>query len=174
MVNMQIPRNRDCIVLFKGDAYHTEIAPSLVALGWIGGQGVKWADSSTDGFVVMESDGYYAGFMLYGSDETADKYTAMTRTQPVNRVGTVCAGGWLICTIAIERYTYASRQAGPLVEINYQESDRLLFSLRGYWTKEDEWTLSGDPRAPNNYYIGYVSQAPNADNNYYMTVQTSI
>jgi len=61
-----------------------------------------------------------------------------------------------------------------LVAIVYTASDRLVFSLRGYWTKEDEWTLSGDPRAPNNYFIGFVTQAPNTVTQGYLGVQTSI
>jgi hypothetical protein len=77
-------------------------------------------------------------------------------------------------TTSFETYTWASRQAGPLVAITYAESDRLVFSNRGYWTSEDEWTLSGDPRAPNSYYIGFVAQIPTAANDYFMTIQTSI
>jgi hypothetical protein len=85
------------------------------------------------------------------------------------------AGGWLISTLAYEKYTYLSRMGpGPLVPIEYHASDRLVFSLRGYWTTEDEWTLSGDPRAPNNYYIGFVAQAPSAATSGYMTIQVSI
>ena len=78
-------------------------------------------------------------------------------------------------TTSFERYTWASRNmGGPLVEIPYQESDRLVFSNRGFWTREDEWTLSGDPRAPNAYFIGFVVQPPSASNDYFMTIQTSI
>ena len=169
------PRTRDCIVLFKGDAYFCEVADSLAASGWTGGQGVKWSQNTKDGFFVEQSDGFYAGFLLWGSDEPSDRYTAMTENQVVYKFGTLCAGGWLIMTTAFERYTWLSRQGpGPLVEIVYTESDRLVFSNRGLWTNEDEWTLALDPRRPNVYYIGFVAQAPTAENGYYMTIQTSI
>lgn len=172
---MFTPRSRDCVVLFKGDAYFCEIADSLAATGWPGGQGVKWSPNAKDGFFVEQSDGLYAGFLLWGSDESGDRYTGLTQNQVVYKFGTLCAGGWLIMTSSYERYTWASRQGpGPLVEIDYKESDRLVFSNRGLWTKEDEWSLSGDLRAPNDYYIGFVVQAPNAENDYFLTIQTSI
>jgi hypothetical protein len=170
----ETPRNRECVTLFRGDAYFCEVSDALAASGWHGGQGVQWSADPADGFFVTNSDGYYAGFMLWGSDESGDDHTAMTRNQIYYKFGTLCAGGWLIMTTSVERYTWASRQIGPLVEITYAESDRLVFSLRGYWTKEDEFTLSGDPRAPNNYYIGFVVQVPSESNGHYMTIQTSI
>lgn len=169
------PRTRDCVILVKGDAYPVAIDDNLAINGWKGGQAVQWTSSPKDEFLVTYSDGLYAGFMLWGSDESSDQYTAMSRNQPVYRFATVGAGGWQILTTSYERYTYASRVGGgPLVPIDYQESDRLLFSLNGFWTKEDEWTLSGDPRAPNSYYIGFVSQAPTILTNFYMGIQVSI
>lgn len=168
------PRSRECVVLLKGDAYFCEVSDSLVASGWHGGQGVQWYNDPKDGFFVTASDGYYAGFMMWGSDESGDDHTAMTRNQLYYKFGTLCAGGWVIMTTSFEVFTYASRQAGPLVRIAYQESDRLVFSLRGYWTSQDEWSLSGDPRAPNSYFIGFVMQAPTAANDYFMTIQVSI
>lgn len=172
---MQVPRTRDCIALFKGDAYPVAVSDAMAAQGWRGGQGVMWMDSPRDEFCVTFSDGLYAGFMLWGSDEASDQLVSSARNQAIYRFGTNGAGGWLITTSAFERYTWASRMGGgPLVEIDYHGSDRLVFSNRGFWTKEDEWTLSGDPRAPNNYYIGFVSQPPRADNDYFMTIQTSI
>ena len=171
---MELPRSRDCIILVKGDAYPVTVDAAMAAGGWQGGQGVQWVASTKDEFLVTYSDGFYAGFMLWGSDESSDQYTAMTRNQPAYRFGTVGAGGWHILTRSYEQYTYASRQAGPLVPITYNASDRLVFSLRGFWTKEDEWTLSGDPRAPNAYFIGFVSQAPSAATSGYMSIQVSI
>jgi hypothetical protein len=168
-------RNRDCVVLFKGDAYPVAVDDTMAQRGWKGGQGVQWVESSRDEFVVTFSDGYYSGFMLWGSDEIPDRFTASTQNQPAYRFGTCCAGGWLIMTTSFERYTYMSRiGGGPLVPITYHAADRLVFSLRGLFTKEDEWTLSGDPRAPNDYYIAFVSQPPTVDNGYYMTIQISI
>lgn len=170
----EAPRNRECVVLFKGDAYFCDVSAELAAEGWHGGQAVQWVEDPKDGFVVTKSDGYYAGFLLKGSDELGDGLTGITRNQPHYKFATLCAGGWLIMTTSFEKYTWASRQVGPLVEIAYAESDRLLFSNRGLWTSEDEWSLSGDPRAPNTYFIGYIAQAPTAANNYYMTIQVSI
>lgn len=161
-------------MLFRGDAYFCEISDALATTGWKGGQGVQWSANDKDGFFVTNSDGYYAGFMLFGSDEDSDQHTGLTRNQVYYKIGTLCAGGWLIATTSFERYTYESRQAGPLVEIVYHESDRLVFSLRGYWTPQDEWTLSGDPRAPNNYYIGFCAQEPNELNGWFLSIQTSI
>lgn len=171
---MELPRSRDCLILVKGDAYPVTVSDAMAVGGWQGGQGVQWAASSKDEFLVTYSDGLYAGFMLWGSDEAADQFTAQTRNQPFYRFATVGAGGWHISTRSYERYTWASRQAGPLVPLTYNASDRLVFSLRGYWTKEDEWTLSGDPRAPNAYFIGFVSQPPSAATEFYMSVQVSI
>lgn len=125
--------------------------------------------------MVSYSTGLYGGFLLWGSNESSDQYIATVGNQQEYAFGTLCAGGWLIATIAFERYTYASRQGpGPLVEIPYAVGQRLVFSLRGFWTLEDEWALSGDPRGSNGYFIGNIVQAPNASNNHYLTLQTSI
>jgi len=168
------PRERDCYVLFKGDAYAVAISQAMQTQGWQGGQGVQWADSTKDEFLVTYSDGLYGGFMLWGSNESSDQYAAFTENQPTYGFGVLCAGGWLISTRTFERYTYASRLSGPLVELSYIVGERVLFSLRGFWTKEDEWTLSSDPRGSNGFYIGSVVQAPSAANGYYITIQTSI
>jgi len=171
---MELPRTRDCIILVKGDAYPVTVSEAMAVGGWQGGQGVQWVTPIKDEFLVTYSDGYYAGFMLWGSDESSDQFTAMSRNQPYYRFATCGAGGWHITTRSYEKYTYASRQGGPLVPISYSASDRLVFSLRGYWTKEDEWTLAGDPRAPNEYYIGFVTQAPSVATEDYMGIQVSI
>lgn len=168
-------RTRDCIILVKGDSFAVAIDPSLATSGWRGGQGVQWASAPRDEPTVKASDGYYAGFALWGSDESSDQLTAMTRQFPTYQYLVLGAGGWLIATTSYERYTWASRNSGgPLVPIEYHASDRLLFSNRGFWTKEDEWTLSGDPRAPNAYYIAFLCQAPTDANNQHMTLQVSI
>ena len=168
------PRTRDCVVLVKGDTFPVVVGDSLVLTGWKGGQGVAWLSTSKDEFIVGPTDGNPCGFILWGSDETSDQFTAMTRNQPYYRFATLCFGGWQLYTTTYERYTYASRQAGPLVSISYNPSDRLFFSLRGYWTKEDEWTLSGDPRAPNPWTSGYVSHVPSTMTGFYLGVQVAI
>jgi hypothetical protein len=171
---LQSARTRDVLILFKGDAYPVTIDATMALGGWKGGQGVKWVESSKDELCVTYSDGYYAGFLLWGSDESSDKFVASTGNQPAYRFATIGAGGWLIVTSTFERYTWESRQAGSLVEIVYKAGDRLLFSNRGYFTTQDEWSLSDDPRKPNAYFIAYVAQPPTDANNHYMTVQTSI
>lgn len=174
-MDLAFPRTRDCYTLFKGDAYTVAIHPDMQRQGWQGGQGVRWVDSPRDEFMVTYSDGLYGGFLLWGSDESSDQFTAMTGNQPEYGFGVFCAGGWLISTRTFERYTYASRvSGGPLVENIYRVGERLLFSLRGLFTREDEWALSGDPRGSNGFYIAYVVQVPTPDNGYYITLQTSI
>lgn len=171
----ELARTRDCVILVKGDAYAVAVTDALAAQGWQGGSGIQWTTPIAPNLpTVKRSDGYYAGFALWGSDESSDQYTGMTRQFPTYRYLVLGAGGWLISTLAFERYTWASRQVGPLVPLVYNASDRLVFSLRGLWTKEDEWTLSGDPRAPNTYFIGFVAQAPSSVTSNYMTIQVSI
>ncbi len=170
----EIDRTRDVVVFKKGDCYTVSVAPSLARSGWLGGQGVQWFDSGRDDFVVEETNGEGQGFLLWGSDEPSDKFTAVTRNQPIYEFGVVGFGGWLLSTTTFERYTWASRQVGPLVEIVYQPQDPLVFSLRGRWTKEDEWTFIGDPRAPNENVMGVVVHAPTAFTDNYMTIQARI
>lgn len=170
----EIPRNRDCYVLVKGDTFTATVNASMASGGWRGGQGVQYTTGALDELTVTYSDGLYCGFLLWGSDEISDKFTAMTGNQPFYRFAVIATGNWLISTTQFEKYTWASRQAGPLVPITYNPSDRLVFSLRGYWTKEDEWTLSGDPRGANSYFLGFVAQVPSALTNNYMTIQASV
>lgn len=170
----EIFRTRDCVVFFKGDSYAVTADAAMLQNGWTGGQGVRWVDSAVDEFKVSYSDGLFGGFFLWGSNESSDQLVSFIQNQLTYDYGVLCLGGWLISTITYEKYTYASRQAGPLVPINYQEGQRLRFSLRGFWTTEDEWTLSGDPRAPNGFFCGYVSQAPKALNGGYLGIQTAI
>ncbi len=172
---MEQPRTRDCIILVKGDAYAVAVESGFAAQGWQGGSGVQWTTPIAGLPTVKRSDGFYAGFALWGSDEPADQYTGMTRQFPTYQYLVLGAGGWLIQTRSFEKYTWVSRQGpGPLVPITYNASDRLVFSLRGFWTKEDEWALSGDPRGVNAYYIGFVAQAPRPVTSDYMTIQVSI
>jgi hypothetical protein len=171
----EIVRTRDVVVFFKGSTVTVDVTAATSTSGWSGGQGFQWTAPVGDQLLVTRSDGLYGGFALWGSDESSDLFTAMTRNQPSYRYVVLGAGGWLISTSSYERYTYTSRTGGgPLVPISYAPSDRLVFSLRGFWTKEDEWTLSGDPRAPNAYFIGFVVQKPSTLTNNYLTIQTSI
>lgn len=171
----EIIRTRDCTVHMKGDAYPVSISPAMMAGGWSGGQGVQWADSPRDEFMVTYSDGLYGGFLLWGSDEASDGWVALTGSQPRYGYAILCAGGWLISTSTFEQYTYTSRtMGGPLVPLVYTSGVRVVFSLRGRFTVEDEWTLSGDPRGANSYFIASVVQPPMAANNNRLVLQTSI
>jgi hypothetical protein len=171
----EIFRTRDVIVFFRGQTFTVDVTETTATLGWRGGQGFQWFPPNGDRFIAGISDGLYGGFALCGSDESSDEFTAMTRNQPIYKYVVLGAGGWLIATTTYEKYTYASRVGGgPLVPINYYASDRLVLSLRGFWTKEDEFTLSGDPRAPNDYFIGFLCQPPTPKRNGYATIQVSI
>lgn len=171
---MEIPRTRDVIIFDKGKTFTVNLTQEMVSGGWKGGQGVQYVSAQNEEPYVTYSSGIAAGFLLWGSDEVSDDFTAMTRNQPTYAFATMGAGAWLMSTATYEEFTYASRIGpGPLVPIVYNPSDRLYFSLRGLWTKEDEFVLSGDPRAPN-VIIGSVSQAPSPGWDNYMTIQVSI
>ncbi len=170
----EIVRNRDVVVFDKGDCFTVAVDELMAVGGWQGGSGVKYTTSVADNPTVTYSDGEACAFLLWGSNEVPDDFTSMTRNQPTYRFAVIGAGGWTIATRAFEQYTYASRQMGPLVPIAYHASDRLRFSLRGLWTNEDEWTLSGDPRAPNTQYTGFVVQRPTPARNNYMTIQIGL
>ena len=171
----ELLRTRDVVVLFKGVTQPVDVSAAMVQGSWAGGQGVKWDTSTKDGFYVTYGDGVRgAGFLLWGANEDSDQYTAMTEKDLEYGIAILCSGSWLICTRTFEQYTYASRQVGPLVPISYSVNDKLYWSLRGLWTKEDEWALSGDPRAPNINQVGWVAQVPGTLTNNYMTLQTTL
>lgn len=170
----EIIRTRDCIVFFYGDRQTVSISQAMVDGGWAGGQGVQWTPATADDRRVTYSGGLYGGFLVWGSDEPGDKFTAMTRQQPTYRYATMFSGGCLMATTTYERYTYASRVGGgPLIPLVYLPNDVLYLSLRGLWTKEDEMTLSGAPEAPA-FYTGFVAQVPKVLNRYYLGIQTSM
>jgi hypothetical protein len=175
-LSSELFRTRDCVIWIKAETVTVSVDSALVLNGWRGGQGVTFAPITTDEILVTASDGLAGGFFLWGSDESSDQFTSMTENQPYYGFGVIGMGAWLIGTSTFEQYTYASRLHGPLMPITYNPSDRLFFSLRGYWTNEDEWTLSGDPRAPNDNVVGFVSQIPALaqDGVYYMSIQVDI
>lgn len=168
----EIPRSRDVHVLFKGRTTTLAITPAMIAAGWPGGQGVMWNDSPVDEFRVDFSNGERgAGFALWGSNEDSDVLTGMSEQQPAYGYVVVGSGGWIIMTRIFETLTLASGRTVPIV---YSYGERLLWSLRGLITNEDEWTVSADPRAPNDNTIGWVVQAPSAQTNGYMTVHFAL
>jgi hypothetical protein len=169
-------RTRDVVAFVKSKTIPVMLSTRMQAGGWPGGQGVTWIDDpNNDTFLVDYSDGTYGGFMLWGSNESSDQYVAYYKNQPTYRFGVMCIGSWVVSTTTFEQYTYASRiGGGPLVPNVYVPGNKLRFSLRGYFTPEDEWTLSGDPRAPNNNFVARVIQAPASFNNNYLEVQSMI
>lgn len=171
---MELPRSRDVITLVKGQTSPVALSASMLSLGWAGGQGVMWVDSLDDIFKVDFSDGRPAGFLLWGSNEAADQFISYTKNQPTYNFAVLCFGSWLISTSTYEKYTYQSRQAGPLVLNTYTPGQPLYFSLRGLWTPQDEWTLSADPRAPNTFYMGMTVEAPSATNSNFLSLQTTM
>lgn len=170
----EIIRARDCVVFFKGSSITVTVSNDMVAGGWPGGQGVRWAGVTGDERVVTYSQGQYGGFLVWGSDETGDRFTAMTRQQPAYRYATLFFGGSLMSTTSYEQYTYASRLAGgPLVPLTYTPNEVLYLSLRGLWTNEDELTLSSSPLAPA-LKVGTVAQIPKENNRYFLGIQTAM
>jgi len=164
-------QSRDCVIYFKDDTYTVVVDATMVQNGWPGGQGVQFAGSVNDEFLVTYSRGHFGGFLVWGSDEDGDRFTAITKNQPHYRFATMLGGAALMATSSYERYTWASRQAGPLVPLVYQPNQRLYLSLRGLWTNEDELTVSGDPEAPASL-AGIVAQIPKESNNLFLGIQT--
>jgi hypothetical protein len=167
---MEVARSRDLIIYKKGDAFAVAVSPDLAVSGWSAGQGAQWYDSGRDEITVSLSDGLAEAFFLWGSDETADKFTSMSRNQPTYKFAVVGMGGWIISTSSFERYTYATRGLPNPTPIVYTPSEDLFYSLSGKLTNEDEWSLSGDPRAPNDNVVGVAIQAPSFVTSNYITV----
>ncbi len=163
-------RTRDVVVFVKSKTIPVVIDSRLQTGGWPGGQGATWLDDpNNDTFQVTYSDGRFGGFLLWGSNESSDQFVSFYKNQPTYRFAVMCVGPWVISTTTFEQYTYASRIAGPPYVPNvYTPGTKLRFSLRGYFTPEDEWTLSGDIRAPNNFFVARVIQppVPSINNNY--------
>jgi len=169
----EVIRARDAVVWFKDDATTVVVDSAMVAAGWPGGQGVQWVESPNDEILVTFSDGHHGGFLVWGSDEEGDDFTAMTRSQPLYRFATMLYGSTLFSTSSYERYTLTSRLAGPLVPLTYTVNDTLFLSLRGLWTTEDELTISAAPSAPATP-AGIVAQVPKSLNNLFLSVQTTM
>lgn len=172
----QIARSHDCIVFFMGDNYTVTVSQAMVDGGWPGGQGIQWVDApaGVDNRVVTYAKGLYGGVLLQGSNELGSGYTSVTGQQQTYRYATMLCGGSLLSTSTYERYTYASRiSGGPFVPLVYAIGDWLYFSLRGYFTTEDELSLSVDPMAPC-FFVGMCAQVPKESNNFYLGVQTSM
>ena len=162
------------VVLTSDLSFPVRVDAAMASAGWPGGQGITWVASGSDDFTCTFSDGHHAPFLLWGSNEESDQLIAYTGNQPRYRFGVACMGTWIIATSTFERYTLQSRLAPPLVENTFTPGTQLWYSLRGYFTPQDEWDISGDPRAPNVFAIGTIIQSPNPQNDYYLMLQTVI
>ena len=169
----EIVRTRDVVILAPGLRTTLAVTAAVAQTGWAGGTGFMWFDAPDDELMVTFSDGERgAGFALWGSNEDSDVLTSMSDQQAQYRYVVIGSGSFLLSTRTFEHFTYASRLAGPLVPITFTPREALYWSLRGWLTNEDEWTLSGDPRAPNTYAVANVVQIPSAVTNNYLTIQT--
>lgn len=165
-----IIRGRDCIVFSKAEVYAVKIDDAMLSGGWPGGIGVTWVDSFSEMPVVSYSNGLYGGFLIWGSEETADQYTSMTQNQLVYGMGVIATGNAIISTSSYEKYTYASRIGpGPLVPLVYAPGNPLYFSKRGLWSIEKE----GTPLGPN-FFTGFVISSPAPINQFFLGLQTSL
>jgi hypothetical protein len=164
-----LERSRDLILMYKGDSIPVIIHSDMVLRGWPAGQGVEWVSTTGDRRVVTYSTGRYGGFLWMGSEE--EELTSFSRSQPAYRWATMFTGGCILETTTYEKYTYASRQSGPLVPLVYSSNAPLYFSLRGWFTCEDEMTLTSDSRGPARSFA-VVSSTPRSVNQYYLGVQT--
>jgi len=182
MPALELFRSRDCVIWVKSETITVSVDQALITNGWKGGSGVTFAPITQDQILVTQSDGLGGGFLLWGSDESSDQFTGMTQNQPYYGFAVIGMGAWLMATTSFEQYTYLSRMSGgALVPITYNASDPLFFSLRGFWTNENEWALETppDPRAPNDNVVGFVAeQIELGDEGFgevpYLTVQVDI
>ena len=150
-------KSRDLNVYLRGKTFTVAASPALLQSGWVGGSGLQWADGVF--WTASQSDGERgAGIALWGSSESSDAWTSLAGSALAYGQIVVGSGSWVVSTRSFEQYTWASRQAGPLVPLVYTAQARLRWSLRGLLTVEDEWDLSGDPRGPNPHIVGQVIQ----------------
>jgi hypothetical protein len=170
----EISRDRDVNVLVKGSTFPVRVTPALAQSGWPGGIGVTWAPSANDDFLVTISDGASAGFLLEASTLDHNQWTGMDGAYVKYQFATLCAGTWVVAVKVFEKYTWASRQSGPLVPLSYSVGDRLRFSLNGKFSIENEWLLSSDPRGSNQLFVATVAQIPSIANKQTLLIQTSI
>ena len=104
-VDPDIVRERDVIVFSKGESFTVMVDAGLSTNGWPGGQGVQWTIASDDEPTVTYSAGLFGGFLIWGSNESADQYTAMTGNQLAYGHAVMMAGRAVISTSSYERFT---------------------------------------------------------------------
>jgi hypothetical protein len=173
---LDIVRSRDCVLFGKGDSHPVTVDEAMLLGGWAGGQGVMWVDSTHPEPVMSYSNGLYGGFLLWGSDESADQYVSTTRAQLVHPSSVVMmAGNAILSTSTYERYTYLSRiSGGSLVPLVYACKDPLYFSRRGLWTIENEAELGTPLPFGSAFFTGFVLQPPAPVNQFFLGIQASL
>jgi hypothetical protein len=183
ITNLQDYTSRDCSMFHKGDTMPMRISDEMAAIGWAGGTFVKWVDDGSGQPCLGIADGRYCGFVPFGSNETGDRYTAMTGQNPLYKYVSIYFGGNFMATITYERYTYASRHAGPLVPLVYQAQQFLYVSENGKITLEDESDVAvnaghtfpdGSPIVTPFLFFGLCAVPPTAASKFYMAVQTNV
>lgn len=184
ITNLRDYTNRDCALFHKGDTMPMRITDAMAASGWEGGTFVKWIDDGSGEPVVGIADGRYCGFAPFGSNESGDRYTAMTGQNPLYKYIAMFFGGNYMATTTYERYTYASRNgAGPLVPLVYRSQQFLYVSENGKITNEDESDPTvnagqlfpdGSPIEERFLFFGLCSVPPSAASKFYLYCQTNV
>ena len=175
---------REVSIFHKGDSMPMRIDAAMASRGWAGGTFVRWINDGTGEPCVTIADGRYCGFSPWGSDEVADKYTSMTRTNPIYRYITLFFGGNFLATTTFERFTYQSRHGvGPVTPLVYSPQQFLYVSENGILTNQDESDPAvnpgglfpdGSPILIRFLYFGLCSVAPSVLNNNRIFLQTNV
>ena len=144
ITNLENFLNRDCVILQKGDSVTFKINAALASAGWTGGTLVRWVVDGSGEPCLGLGNGLFAGYLPFGSNESGDQYTSMTRQNPHYHYAVLHSGG-IVATTTYERHTYASRHAGPLVPLVYTPNQTLYVSENGKLTPEDESDAAINP-----------------------------
>ena len=176
---------RDLVLMYKGDSTTVQISDDLAASGWSGGTFGRYV-TPVGGFpTVGRADGRYCGFFIFGSDEQADQFTAMTQQNVIYSYATLQFGGNWFYTRTYEEFGYLARHGlGPYVPLVYQPNQFLYISENGISTNENESDQSlfpphnfpdGTP-VPNMSFIafGLCAVPPEAVTRFYMACQSNI
>lgn len=175
--------NRDLAFLHKGDTITAKITPALAAIGWSGGQFARWVDDGSGEFTLDIADGRYCGFFGFGSDESADQFTAMTNQNTTYDYVVLFFGGNVCYTRTYEVYGYMARHSlGPVVPLVYEANQALYISENGKITNEDESDTAlfpihtfpdGSPIVARFVFFGICGVPPSTASLNYIGIQTN-
>lgn len=175
---------RDLVVFYKGDTITAQVADSLAASGWQGGQFGRWIFDPSGFPTLAMADGRYCGFYLFGSSEAGDQYTAMTDQNTYYKYVVLGFGGNVFYTKTFEQYGYLARNGlGPMVPLVYAPQQVLYISENGKITNENESDLAtyGAHNFPDGSavpdmsftFFGICAVPPMAKTNQYICIQTN-